>query len=54
LLQPPRVGTGENAVVQGLEGNAFLGQLPLDVFVTIDAQLGIVGEVAAELEDCTL
>ena len=29
----------------------FLGQLPLDVLVAVDAQLGVVGEVGAELEE---
>ena len=33
-----------------LEGDAFLGQLPLDVFMAVDAQLGVVREVGAELE----
>src|ERR687888_286317 len=50
LLQPLRVGAGKDAIIQGLKGDAFLGQLPFDVFVTIEAKLGIVGEVGAELE----
>ena len=41
----------QDAVVQRLEGDAFLGQLPLDVLVPVDAQLGVVGEVGAELEE---
>jgi hypothetical protein len=49
-LQPLRVGAGKDAIVQGLKGNAALLQLPFDVFVTIEAKLGIVGEVGAELE----
>ena len=51
LLQTLGVGTAQNAVVEGLEGDAFLGQLPLDVFVAVDAQLGVVGKVGAELEE---
>ena len=51
LLQPLRVGAGEDTVVQGLEGNAFPGQLPLDVLMAVDAQLGVVGEVGAELQE---
>ena len=41
----------EDAVVQRLEGDAFLGQLPLDVLVAVEAQLGVVGKVGAELEE---
>ena len=51
LLQALGVGAGKDAVVQGLEGDAFLGQLPLDVFVAVDAQLGVVREVGAELQE---
>ena len=51
LLQARGIGAGEDAVVQRLEGDAFLGQLPLDVLVAVDAQLGVVGEVGAELEE---
>ena len=40
----------QNAIVQGLEGYPFLGQLSLDVLMAVDAQLGVVGEVGAELE----
>ena len=51
LLQPSGVGAAQDAVVQGLEGDPFLGQLPLDVLVAVDAELGVVGEVGAELEE---
>ena len=50
LLQAVGIGTSADAVVQSLKGDIFLGQLPLGVFVPIDAELGIVGEVGAELE----
>ena len=51
LLQPLGIGAGANAVVESLEGDALLGQLPLDVFVAVDAKLGVVGEVGAELQE---
>ena len=34
-----------------LEGDTFLGQLPLGEFVTVDAELGVVGKVGAELQE---
>src|SRR5271157_2665662 len=45
LLQTSGVGAAQNAVVQGLEGYPFLGQLSLDILVAVDAELGVVGEV---------
>ena len=50
-MQPPRGITRENAVVQGLEDNPLLRQLPLDIFVPVNAQPGRIGEVRAELEE---
>ena len=50
LLQSSGIGAAQNAIVQGLEGYPFLGQLSLDVLMAVDAQLGVVGEVGAELE----
>ena len=41
---------GQDAVVQRLEGNALLGQLPLEVLVAIQTELGVVREIAAELQ----
>jgi hypothetical protein len=37
LLQSLRIFAGGDAVVERLEGNPFLGQLPFDVFVAVDA-----------------
>src|SRR5262245_30199012 len=50
LLQSSGVGAAQNAIVQGLESNPFLGQLSFNVFMTVDAELGVVGEVSAKLE----
>ena len=50
-LQPPRVGTRQDPVVQGLEGDPPLGELPLHVLVAVEAELGGVGEVGAELQE---
>src|SRR5215468_3278927 len=43
------VTVGE-AVVAGLEGNAFLWDPTRVVFVAVEAEFGIEGKVAAELE----
>src|SRR6201993_2277528 len=49
-LQALGVGTPQDAVVEGLEGNAFLCELTLGVFMAVEAELGIERKVAAELE----
>ena len=50
-LRQRRIGAGQDAVVQRLERDAALGELPLDVLVAVDAQPGGVGEVRAELHE---
>ena len=45
------VGTGLDAVVQRLERHPTLGKLPLEILVAVDAELGIVGKVGAELQE---
>src|SRR5205823_5921627 len=45
------VGTGEQTVVQGLESNATLGQLALEIFMAVETELGRVREVGAKLEE---
>src|SRR6201988_2481114 len=49
-LQALGVGTLPDAVVEGLEGDAFLCELTLGVFMPVEAELGIERKVAAELE----
>src|SRR5713101_535501 len=51
LLQTLGGSARKDAVVKRFESDAFLGQLPLHVFVTVDAQLGVVGKVRTELEE---
>ena len=51
LLHQRRVGTAQHAVVQRLEGDAALGELALYVLMPVDAQLRVVGEVRAELDE---
>src|SRR5258708_31502938 len=51
LLHPLRLGAAEDAIVERLESDAFLGELPLGVFVAVQAELGIEREVGAELEE---
>ena len=50
-LQGGGVVNGGEAVVQCLEPQAGPGGLPLGPLVAVDAQLGVVGEVGAELEE---
>ena len=50
-LQRLGVSAGQHAVVQRLERNTALAQLALGVLVAVDAQLGVVGEVRAELQE---
>jgi len=50
-LQSAGIGAGQDAVVQGLEGDPFLGQLSLDVLVPVDAELGVIGEISTELDE---
>ena len=50
-LQRLGVGTRQHPVVQRLEGDATLAQLALGVLVAVDAQLCVVGEVRAELQE---
>ena len=51
LLQSHGGRTAEHAVVERLEFDAFLRQLPLGVLVAVQAELGIERKVAAELEE---
>jgi hypothetical protein len=50
-LQGSRVADRGEAVVQCLEPDAGPGGLPLGPVVAVDAQLGVVGEVGAELQE---
>jgi len=50
-MQALGIGAAENAIVERLEDDALLRKLPLGVFVTVQAQLGIERKVAAELEE---
>ena len=50
-LQPGRVVAREDAVVQGFVTDSLPVQLPLEVFMAVDAQLGSVGKVGAKLEE---
>src|SRR3954454_10768014 len=50
-LKPLRVVTAEYAVVERLITNPFVLQLPFGVFVTVDAELGVVWKVRAEFQE---
>jgi len=45
------VSAGFDAVVESLEGHPAPGQLALEVLVAVDAELGIIGKVGAELDE---
>ena len=51
LLQSSGVGAAQDAIVEGLKRDPFLGQLSLDVLVSVDAELGVIGEIGAELDE---
>src|SRR3984893_16607776 len=51
FLQLRGSGTAEHAIVERLEGDAFLRELALGVFMAVQAELGIERKVAAELEE---
>src|SRR5712691_12761325 len=50
-LRSLHVLAGEDPVVQGLEGDALVVELLLEVLVAIEAQLPVVREVRAELQE---
>src|SRR5262249_58186749 len=49
-LQPFRIGTGSEAVVQRLVGDSLLLELTLGILVTVHTQLGGVRKIGAELQ----
>jgi len=50
-LHSGRLVDGGEPVVQGGEGDALLRGLPLGPLVAVDAQLGVVRKVGAELDE---
>jgi len=50
-LDPPGVGTRQNAVIERFVGDPPLGELPLHVLVAVEAEFGIVRKVRAELQE---
>ena len=50
LLQTLGIGAVLDAIVERLKGDAFAGELPLGVFVPVQAQLGRIRKVGTELE----
>jgi len=45
------VGTAKQAVVQGFKRDVAFGQLAFEVFMSVEAELGEVGKVGAELDE---
>jgi hypothetical protein len=45
------IRTGKQAVVHGLESDAAVGQLALQIFMAVEAKLGRIREIGAELEE---
>jgi hypothetical protein len=50
-LQAPRIGTPPDAIVERLEGDPALLELPLHILVPVEAELRSVREVGAELQE---
>jgi hypothetical protein len=50
LRQLVEFGTAEDAVVERLIGDRLLRELTLGVFMAVQAQLGVIREIATELE----
>ena len=50
MLQTGRIGTAEHPIVQRLEGDSLLGQLPLGILMAIEAYPCRVGEIGGELD----
>jgi hypothetical protein len=49
-LQRLGIVTTQNPIVESLKSDSLLRQLPFSVFVSVEAELGVVGEVRAELQ----
>src|SRR3954468_10619561 len=49
-LQSLRIVAAQNAIVERFESDALLTQLALEPLMAIEAKLGVVGEIRAELE----
>ena len=45
------IGAGFDAVVERLELHLALGKLAFEVFVAVDTELGVVGEIGAKLQE---
>jgi len=50
-LEPAGVGAGLDAVIEGVDGDPPLGELPLQVLVAVAAERGGGGEGGADLQD---
>ena len=51
LLQALGIGTGANAVIQGLEGDASLRKLAFGILVAVQTDPRRVGKVGGELDE---
>ena len=51
LLHQLRVRARQDAVIQRLRVNTPLGELTLEILMTVDAQFGVIREVLEELEE---
>jgi hypothetical protein len=50
-LRGLEVGAGEEPIVERLEGDAALRQLAFQILVAVEAELGRIGKIGAELEE---
>ncbi len=51
LLSRGGISTRQHTVIESLEGDALLGQLAFEILVPVDAELRVVREIAAELQE---
>jgi hypothetical protein len=50
-LSSLEIGAGQESVIESFEGDLALGQLALEIFMAIEAELGEVREVGAEFDE---
>ena len=50
MLQLLGIGAAQDAVVERFEDDPFARQLPLGIFVPVDAELGVERKIGAELD----
>src|SRR5580704_2578987 len=50
-LKSFRIIAAQDSIIESVESDPLLSQLPFGVFVSVEAELGVVGKVCAELQE---